>query len=545
MTLLKKNAIAIGCLALVPLTRLLQLYNANGTEILFSHTMIVAAVLGLVLLVEYAIARLVLKSHFSALFLCLLSCAVFFMEPFLWYSNIRILAGYHITRLWPGFVVMGLLFLLIAFIFIQIGKKVPQEVNTFFIVLVVFLVGINGVEAINSWKNANREDVQWKTDFSIDSTTESPNIYWFHMDGMMNFQTVENYYGLAPEPFETELAKRGFTNIPDVLLESNHATAISLTAYLSPSYYERILLPLLAKTSASYFPAQRYLSNNPLELFALFEQMEVFNSFSQKGYAIDVIGLHNSRYLLGPADRFYANPNHYNPQRDVLEAGHYPFLLQDINRMDYFRRDSFANLLTLLFDDSLARTSGSVLLPVTPIYTPVDTALPARMAEKMFFDNQKAMLYYSPMLQSLYDMLQTESQPRFMFMHNTMPHFAFAFNRKGATEYSDAFDVRNYPAHHAFAFDTLMNMVDMVLEQNPDAVIFLVADHGIHVMEAQVAELFGRESQQEIWNSVFYAVRIPEKWDDSPDMHALMDPRNAGRYLVNTFVGENYEYMVP
>jgi len=42
---------------------------------------------------------------------------------------------------------------------------------------------------------------------------------------------------------------------------------------------------------------------------------------------------------------------------------------------------------------------------------------------------------------------------------------------------------------------------------------------------------------------VFSAVRIPPDFQSSTVEKVMQDPRNIARYLVNRFVGENYQYL--
>jgi hypothetical protein len=151
-------------------------------------------------------------------------------------------------------------------------------------------------------------------------------------------------------------------------------------------------------------------------------------------------------------------------------------------------------------------------------------------------------------VKSLYDELETATSPRFTLVHDLSPHAPFIFSPDGKMDYpDDVFDMRNYPKHFDYSFQITMNLVDMVIKKDPDAIIALVGDHGIHIgMNLSLLEgSYGREDELALYNNIFYAIRIPEKWDADPDLSLLADPRNVSRYLVNTFVGPNYEYLNP
>jgi len=100
-----------------------------------------------------------------------------------------------------------------------------------------------------------------------------------------------------------------------------------------------------------------------------------------------------------------------------------------------------------------------------------------------------------------------------------------------------------YPDSHHYQAVVMLNMIDMVLEHNPDAVIVLQADHGIHLYASQMQFLEDGLSEEEVFDlmhSVFSAVRIPERYGGLVEP---LHPLNITRELVNRFVGENYELL--
>jgi hypothetical protein len=87
-------------------------------------------------------------------------------------------------------------------------------------------------------------------------------------------------------------------------------------------------------------------------------------------------------------------------------------------------------------------------------------------------------------------------------------------------------------------------MIDEILERDPDAVIVLQGDHGLHGnSEAEITDTFGKDAVAPIWNQVMSALRVPEKYQNGDETYALENPLNMSRYLVNAFVGRNYRYI--
>jgi hypothetical protein len=100
-----------------------------------------------------------------------------------------------------------------------------------------------------------------------------------------------------------------------------------------------------------------------------------------------------------------------------------------------------------------------------------------------------------------------------------------------------------YPRANEYGAVVMFNTIDMILERNPNAIIVIQADHGLHLHGTQrqlLAEGFTDEEVAHLQNSVISAVRIPEQYGglDEP-----LDPRNITRELINRFVGENYELL--
>jgi hypothetical protein len=103
--------------------------------------------------------------------------------------------------------------------------------------------------------------------------------------------------------------------------------------------------------------------------------------------------------------------------------------------------------------------------------------------------------------------------------------------------------VEHYPTAHEYTANMVVNMIDMILEQNPNAVIVIQADHGFHLYDTQMELLANGLTEQEVANlqsSVMSAVRIPEQYGGLED---VLDPRNITRELVNRFVGQNYQLL--
>ena len=106
-------------------------------------------------------------------------------------------------------------------------------------------------------------------------------------------------------------------------------------------------------------------------------------------------------------------------------------------------------------------------------------------------------------------------------------------------------DPENYPEQHRFSAAFLRRMITRIVESDPDAVIVVQADHGLHgTTEAQIYRAFGKGAvPADLWNHTISAVRVPLKYRNGNEERMRNSPLNISRYLINSFVGRgNYEY---
>jgi hypothetical protein len=137
----------------------------------------------------------------------------------------------------------------------------------------------------------------------------------------------------------------------------------------------------------------------------------------------------------------------------------------------------------------------------------------------------------------------TEAGPRLTIIHDLKAHFSFLRDEDGSPEArteTAGLDPANYPPQHRYAAKIALAYIALILEHDPDAVIVVQADHGLHHLRNR--EIFlkkgGTEEDVRIMqNQVMSAVRIPETWGG---LEEPPDPLDISRLLVNRYVGKNY-----
>jgi len=71
---------------------------------------------------------------------------------------------------------------------------------------------------------AGRIDSFFKHEFNIDQSLPSPDIYWFHMDGMLSLETVKRFFMCDQNPLRLELENRSFVVYEDAILNAGITT---------------------------------------------------------------------------------------------------------------------------------------------------------------------------------------------------------------------------------------------------------------------------------------------------------------------------------
>jgi len=522
------------------------LYNNNRdmNDISFGHVLVLSAALSLASVVIFLLYRLMTKSDAGSLAVLLLSWLCF------WLFEQIYPAGLGIKR-------RSLFILMLAVIagavllcrrykdFLSKSAEVPQ----IFTVIICLLFAYNFVPGLlfeiktaSGRTGADRPGV--KSEFTVDKSLPSPDIYWFHMDGMMNFDVVEKYFGEKQEGQKNELEKRGFVINETAALNAGY-TDTAVPALTCPSFYDSYLGERLAKVEhMTRIGLERTHELN--KLFAedgvnlakdIAPNLELFHAFLQKDYNAAMIA--KPRTIIVPIDRFYDRLEDKNPLMIKTEA----------ERNNTLGR--LSELAELLFTSSaLSMVKGPVTsflrneelkqnewLPIPEHKDIVD-----RLTAGTYKINGEKRHY-----RMVYDTFSIPS-PKLVYAVNEIAHGPYdRLYGAGRLENpvpgsSVAVDKQYYPQHE-YALQILLTAIDLVLENNPDAVIVIQGDHGVHTSGGQTyLRKIGYSDAQiiEMNHSVISAVRIPEKYGG---IDVELEPLNIARLLVNRYVGENYDML--
>jgi len=522
---------------LIPLIPLSYLYSRNADYISAVHVAVVGAAMMVVSVIGYLVLRLVFKSRFSGLVGCAVAWLMFFTlrsASLRAVEDARLFEYGTFAALYAAVTVI--LTLLVAFLVKRISC---ERLYPVFLIFLAVLLGMNAFPAVRTGLENELSDPDlsaFKMDFNVEDSV-TPNVYWFHCDGMLGFEAFEKYFGDDQAAFIEALKVRGFQINRGAMLEVNHTTKYAVAALLSPYFYDSTMHEALKDHETAVKQARRILRKGMLNYARM--NAETRLAFERKGYTSQTIGNVNGyyppvtnkvyvtadsrgAYLLETGDGFVER------FQSITEAGELSNLLLGTSWKRYFD-----TILKLGQRDLLGFPLRRAELPHSMTREQLDAAaqgknLPTRNRT---------------MLEAIYDAVRTDA-PTYTTIFNLTAHFPFNVDENGAPSNSDPDDIHSYPPQHRYAASMLIAMIDQILTQDPDAVIVLQGDHGLHGQSrAQITEAFGEDAVVPIWNQVISALRVPEKFKTGEEPYALKNPLNISRYLVNSFVGRNYEYV--
>jgi hypothetical protein len=403
----------------------------------------------------------------------------------------------------------------------------------------------------------NTRPYEIKTEFNIDPDLPHPNVYWLHMDGMVGFDAVEQYFGDPQTGLKGELEDRGFVVNTGARLEAGY-THIAIPILLSPVFYDSYLAGEFVRVAR--FGHERFqrlhiaMYEKGISLNDIHPKNETLKAFSDVGY----VNISNDGHITS------------SENIDIYNNGYYSSEIQEIRAadIDFNKTNDFKNLIV----------EASAL-------TTVKTAIDAYFEKKRPIANRQPIPVYQETVDR-YVIGDSDSNDRMIGIVRAMkyavavktPHF-FYFNNEivhvrnfeqtigeviydepvGYTFYldeegnfydeplEDILDLRLYYPQHKYGVKQMMAEVDIILENDPDAVVIIQADHGIHAYgkgeyDFKAAEKRGYNLQDQfnLRFQVISAVRIPEKYGK---LTGLLHPLDIARYLVNHYVGQNYDYL--
>ena len=537
-------ALASALWVFVPLLPL-YLTNINNVSPLFVLLLAVVYMIGT--LVVYFIALFISRSALASFGVCVIAWIGLSMSEGI------------ITGFLSGVPFCTVLYSLVLLCVMCLGGfgilKAAQEfelsskkLSKILIVLVAVLLVINIVPivAYNITSADAVADASEGMTFVVDDSLDHPNIYWIHAESMVDETVLEKYWGEDTFGFTEKLEERGFyVNHEGYVYGSQHTTYI-LPSLFSPTFYD---------ANIGSYPKTWYETrtapSSALCRDVMLNNHEFINAFDAAGYeTVSIIRPSELKWVLSPSQIIYyyeqegisigRNPNDVTPLDEVF--------YYDLEQEEGFVQYSAYPISVLMSYLHIYENSHNQYKKFYPDEIAVDYVSDEYKLQILPGSYWLSVLCNSNYIDAVSYSLDYTDSPSMTIIYGDFAH-SLIFDEYGNRQ-TDIFDyhLQKYYEQYLYSERLLLYLVDSILENDKDAIIIIQGDHGPHTTVGdsveELREVFGDDvNPSEFWNNLLSAVRIPEQYQTEDYPEAVQNPRNIVRYLVNSYVGENYEYI--
>ena len=536
---------------LMPMVPLLYLYQKNATELQFLSVALVCLGLGVISLLAFLFGAVVFRARLSGLLLALVvSVCLVLLKPIhgaMYDLAVQMGVRFSIVALMVGIPALALLLAGLLLV-----RKLPVVTGGFFAFFICLLFAMNAFSSVRYIRQTGSE-YTIKNEYTVDETLDSPNIYFFFMDGAMGLDVFDLYYQEETAPFRAAMEEQGFSFDGSAMLNAKHSTGIVMPVIFCPSFDDSFLEKTLAANES--MDRDTFMATYSKELNATACNNELLMAFRAKGYASYVITGEYDPFVPMQTDRFYLVDHHISSTAGEIYTAtneDTPYSI-DINfNPEEISGMAMLDVLSLFVPDFLTERAASYLggseeqAFLADLRTVPDTLTDAQI-DSLFDGNEVAIRYYEGLAQSLNETVQL-SGPKVVIIHNLMLHLPYGIQNadyeRGPWPDGET-DLPDFEGHYLYTLDVLERMTQLVLENDPNAVIIVQGDHGIHGewYESAISARFGADAVVPFQDSTLSGIRVPADEQDADLVNALESPRNISRWLVNRFVGQNYEYI--
>ena len=360
----------------------------------------------------------------------------------------------------------------------------------------------------------------------VDKEKPSPNIYWFHMDGMPNTNFIKKYYNENLDNFKEKINELNIINNEDASFTGGHHTITALPSLIDPDYYDNYLKDyleendkcIIEKCKTKEIPTFKDLNYRRID-------NELLKGLKKKGYTTIGI-LEYNQYTALKTD--YVYDIYDNKKCDVgYFKGH--------KNTD----DIYKDILKIHFNYLLLYKNINVMENHKP------NKYISCQKDYINYPNINKNNQLKETLTALYDSKNKGNNPKFFFIDNTLMHRNWNYDKDGNFIREDNTDLNDYDDCYKFTTKVLLEFISYINENDPDSIIVIQGDHGIHVLDEDVLKSIYNINEREVLkirNSTISLISLPEKYKNK-DEEYLSNPLNISRYLINNYVGDNYKYI--
>ena len=292
-----------------------------------------------------------------------------------------------------------------------------------------------------------------------------------------------------------------------------------------PSYYDEYLTDILS----NHETAMKLRNYAGAKLYSARINNETIIAFNEKGYSTVTISI-DDQYFFPTTDYFYYIDTAFKPSKNYYTDKPNLVKKSENNNNVFNKSRIYAHQIGNIFlgdipgiiYDNIFSNEVMTMQTLSTVYENTSEILLKSASGKV----------NSALINSLYDSLYNKdiTEPKFTIIHDLMAHSPFYLDENGVF-LNDMHNILSYHGYHIYATKVLVSLIDMILAADPDAVIILQADHGLHDQsEKLILEAFGdKDAPINIWNNVFSAIRVPKQYQNGNEHYAMEAPRNISR----------------
>ncbi len=441
---------------------------------------------------------------------------------------------------------MGLSFLFLAlliFFFKKITKCNMDNIIVVIMFIIIIFFGYNFVFGIINvgYNIIHLKDYSVNKEISINSDSFTPNVYWIHCDGMMSIDTMSKYFNYEDDYLLKYFEENDYIINSNASIKAGHRTNLALVALFNPHYYDEFFKDYLNSLEEHFVNQQKYPTSivgyNSLKQKRL--NSELFKALKNKKYTTYAIAKYNQYTSLNTD--YYFDYSFSDDERMHLKSGKTEFRLLEYNNdltlqfMSDFKHFQSISYHTVLYD--VIKDINLLNYDVID-YENFDTS------QYKYINNSEYWIAKA-ILKSL-DLSMNETNNKFVFVDYDLNHLPLTFDKKGnILDSSLISNLDYYLDNYIYSTYLLVDILSFIHNNDKDAIIIVQADHGIHLLSnEEIMKYFDIDINKvmDIRNSTISAIYIPEKYKNGDEKY-LNNPLNISRYIVNNYVGENYEYL--
>lgn len=518
---------------LIYASKLLYYYNSNFAdmlEVLFSEVIVLFLIFFVLTTLLYFFLKKAVKNVQKIFCIMCFICMFYFFK----FTLIQFLL----------FIVFVLL-LIIDFKWL-IKFKLDNVIGII-IFIIIFLFSYNFFISISNvlYMITNSKSYDNDITIKVDDDTETPNIYYIHCDGMMGIDAMKKYFYYNDTYLTDYFKDNNYYLNEDASMVVGHKTQKALVAMFNPKYYDNFFKKYLLELEDSYINKSEKTSF-VVDYYELEDKRlnnELFVALNEKNYTTIGIGEFNP-YTSFYTDYFY-DYYYYGDGLRYIDTDNNEFRsLNNNSKLKLLSYIRYVHLKPLISGTIFYDLLGNInfLNYDTVDYKSFNSSEYNYTEDAM---NNSNYWVSKAILKGLDETMNIDNR-KFTFVDFRLNHVPFTFDYYGNVidefnEYSPNYYLGNY----IYSTYLLVDMLKFIKNNDEDAVIIVQGDHGIHTVDDEdMLKYFSTDMEgvQEIRNSVISAIYIPDKYKNG-DEEYLDNPFNISRYIVNNYVGNNYEYL--